>query len=206
MLIEQKFVINAPAERVWAFLMNPDASGPCVPGCEEVRVLDEKTYLAKVNVKIAFVSLAFNVKVTITKMNPPFHLETIATGEERSMTSTLKATSVVDLKGLPEGGTEVSYRSDVGLFGKLGTMGQGVVKGRAKQLGKEFAEAVTRACESVAGGLEGRSVEERATISKGAVQAKVVGGRRSLVGYITGKLRYMWRAVRGWRSLMGRHA
>jgi len=142
MLIEEKFIVKAPREKVWAFLMNPDASGPCVPGCEKIEVIDDKTYMVTVRVKIAFISLAFNMKVQITEMNPPSHLETIATGEESSMTSNIKARNVVDLNSLSESETEVFYRSEVSLFGKLGTMGQGVVKGKAKQLGKEFAEAV----------------------------------------------------------------
>lgn len=142
MLIEEKFIVKAPREKVWAFLMNPDASGPCVPGCEKIEVIDGKTYMVTVRVKIAFISLAFNMKVQITEMNPPSHLETIATGEESSMTSNIKARNVLDLNSLSESETEVSYRSEVSLFGKLGTMGQSVVKGKAKQLGKEFAEAV----------------------------------------------------------------
>ena len=122
--------------------MNPDASGPCVPGCEKVEVIDDKTYRVTVKVKIAFISVTFNMDVQITEMNPPSHLETLATKQEKSLTSNIKAKNVLDLTNLSESETEVSYRSEVSLFGKLGTMGQSVVKGKAKQLGKEFAEAV----------------------------------------------------------------
>jgi len=142
MLIEEKFTVKAPREKVWAFLMNPNASGPCVPGCEKIEVLDDKTYRVTVKVKIAFVSLAFNMMVKISEMNPPSHLETLATGEESGMASNIKAKNVLDLISLSEFETEVSYRSEVSLFGKLGTMGQSVVKGKAKQLAREFAEAV----------------------------------------------------------------
>jgi carbon monoxide dehydrogenase subunit G len=148
MLIEEKFTVNAPREKVWAFLMDPKSLAPCVPGCEKVKAVDDRTFLATVKVKIAFVSLAFNMKVQITEMSPPAHLETSAAGEESSMTSNIKARSVLDLTSLPDGGTEVSYRSEVSLFGKLGTMGQSVVKGKAKQVGKEFAEAVKKRLES----------------------------------------------------------
>jgi carbon monoxide dehydrogenase subunit G len=66
------------------------------------------------------------------------------------MTSNIKAKNVVDLTSLSDRETEVSYRSEVSLFGKLGTMGQSVVKGKAKQVGKEFAEAVKKRLESKA--------------------------------------------------------
>ena len=150
MIIEEKFTVKAPREKVWNFLLNPDASGPCVPGCEKVEVIDDKTYLVTVKVKIAFISLAFNMKVQITEMSPPSHLETLATGEESSMTSNIKAKNVLDLKSLSLSETEISYRSEVSLFGKLGTMGQSVVKGKAKQLGRAFAEDVKRRLEGSA--------------------------------------------------------
>lgn len=142
MIIEEKFTVKAPREKVWDFLLNPDASGPCIPGCEKIEVIDDKTFMAGVKVKIAFVSFTFNMKVQVTEMNPPSHLETIATGEESSMASSVKAKSFLDLKSLSENETEISYRSEVSIFGRLGTMGQSVVKGKAKQLGKEFVDAV----------------------------------------------------------------
>ncbi len=148
MLIEEKFTVRAPIEKVWDFLMDPDASGPCVPGCEKVEVVDDKTYKVRVKVKIAFVSFTFNMKVAITDMNRPFHLETIATGEESEMASSVKAKNSLDVKSVSEMETEISYRSDVSLFGKLGTVGQSVVKGKARQLGKEFANAVKSRLES----------------------------------------------------------
>ncbi len=148
MLIEEKFVVKAPREKVWAFLMDPKSLAPCVPGCEKVKAVDDKNFLVTVKVKIAFVSLAFNMKVAITEMSPPAHVETSATGEESSMTSNIKAKNVIDLTSLTDHETEVSYRSEVSLFGKLGTMGQSVVKGKAKQVGKEFAEAVKKHLES----------------------------------------------------------
>ena len=56
MLIEETFAVRAPIEKVWDFLMDPDASGPCVPGCEKVEVLDDKTYRVRVKTKISFIS------------------------------------------------------------------------------------------------------------------------------------------------------
>jgi len=134
MLIEEKFTVRAPIEKVWDFLMDPDASGPCVPGCEKVEVVDDKTYKVRVKVKIAFVSFTFNMNV--------------ATGEENEMASSVKAKNSLDVKSVSEMETEISYRSDVSLFGKLGTVGQSVVKGKAKQLGREFANAVKSRLES----------------------------------------------------------
>lgn len=148
MVIEETFTVRAPIEKAWDFLMDPDASGPCVPGCEKVEVLDDKTYRVRVKVKISFISFTFNMKVEIIDMNRPFHLESFSAGEDSKMTSKIRAKSSLDLKSLSEMETGISYRSDVSLFGKLGTMGLSVVKGKAKQLGKQFAGAVKSRLES----------------------------------------------------------
>jgi carbon monoxide dehydrogenase subunit G len=142
MVIEETFTIKAPIEKAWDFLIDPDASGPCVPGCEKIEVVDDKTYKVRVKTKISFISFTFNMKVEIIEMNRPFHLESVSAGEDSKLTSRIRMKSSLDLKSISEMETGISYRSDVSLFGKLGTMGLSVIKGKAKQLGKEFAGAL----------------------------------------------------------------
>ena len=38
-------------------------------------------------------------------------------------------------------GTEVTYTSDVSVFGRLGKFGLGIMKKKARDLGREFAES-----------------------------------------------------------------
>ena len=148
MVIEETFTVKAPIEKAWDFLIDPDASGPCVPGCEKIEVVDDKTYRVRVKTKISFMSFTFNMKVEIIEMNRPFHLESVSAGEDSKLTSRIRMKSFLDLNSISEMETEISYRSDVSLFGKLGTMGLSVVKGKAKQLGREFAGAVKSRLES----------------------------------------------------------
>ena len=148
MVIEETFTVKAPIEKAWDFLIDPDASGPCVPGCEKIEVVDDKTYRVRVKTKISFMSFTFNMKVEIIEMNRPFHLESVSAGEDSKLTSRIRMKSFLDLNSISEMETGISYRSDVSLFGRLGTMGLSVIKGKAKQLGKEFAGAVKSRLES----------------------------------------------------------
>jgi len=148
MVIEETFAVKAPIEKAWDFLIDPDASGPCVPGCEKIEVVDDKTYRVRVKTKISFMSFTFNMKVEIIEMNRPFHLESVSAGEDSKLTSRIRMKSFLDLNSISEMETGISYRSDVSLFGRLGTMGLSVIKGKAKQLGKEFAGAVKSRLES----------------------------------------------------------
>ena len=53
MLIEGKFVIKAPIQKVWDHILEPETLGSCMPGAEKVAKIDDKTYDAVVKQKVA---------------------------------------------------------------------------------------------------------------------------------------------------------
>ena len=55
--------INAPRDRVWAFLMDPDQVGPCGPGVESIEVVDADHFTARAKVGIGFISARFNISM-----------------------------------------------------------------------------------------------------------------------------------------------
>ena len=62
MLIENEFVVQAPAERVWAHLLDVERVAPCMPGAQLTEVVDDHTWKGKTTIKVGPVSLAFAVK------------------------------------------------------------------------------------------------------------------------------------------------
>jgi carbon monoxide dehydrogenase subunit G len=44
MKIDERFLIEAPIDPVWAFVRNPQTAAPCIPGCEAVEPLSDKLY------------------------------------------------------------------------------------------------------------------------------------------------------------------
>ena len=56
MLVEDKFTVKAPIQKVWDYLVDPETMGSCVPGCEKVGVIDERTYLTIVEAKVGPIS------------------------------------------------------------------------------------------------------------------------------------------------------
>jgi hypothetical protein len=66
--IEERFLIAAPVERVWAFLLDTEAVAACVPGCEAVACSGENSYTARMKVKVGPVSANFDVQIDVTEM------------------------------------------------------------------------------------------------------------------------------------------
>ena len=68
--ISATYVFDAPAEKVWNTLMDPQALAACVPGCQRLEPTGENEYQAVVNVSLGPVRGNFTAKVAITETNP----------------------------------------------------------------------------------------------------------------------------------------
>ena len=141
MKIEETFSVNAPVDRVWAFMMDPDLMAPCIPGCSDVEVLGDNTYRANVKVAVGTIKTSFNVSVELTEQDAPTYAASVTRGEEGGKASMLTANSELRLTSVNSEETEVYYLSEVSLVGRLGKFGLGMMKKKAKAIGAEFAES-----------------------------------------------------------------
>jgi carbon monoxide dehydrogenase subunit G len=141
MKIEETFSVNAPVDRVWAFMMDPDLMAPCIPGCSDVEVLGDNTYRANVKVAVGPIKTSFNVSVELTEQDAPTYAASVTRGEEGGKASMLTANSELRLTSVNSEETEVYYLSEVSLVGRLGKFGLGMMKKKAKAIGAEFAES-----------------------------------------------------------------
>jgi carbon monoxide dehydrogenase subunit G len=66
MQIDERFLIEAPIDPVWAFVRNPQTAAPCIPGCEAVEPLSDKLYRST-SVALGPIKARFNVVVEITE-------------------------------------------------------------------------------------------------------------------------------------------
>ena len=142
MVIEDRFVIKTPIQKVWDFLMVLEGVGACIPGCEEVKAIDEKNFQGVVRVKVGPISARFNINATIIEIAPPTHLTSIIKGEDKGKASFFKSENVLDLKGLSLNETEVSYKSEVSTVGRLATFGDRIIRVKAKQLEENFVNSL----------------------------------------------------------------
>jgi len=142
MLIEETFSVKAPIQKVWNFLLDPKTIGSCIPGCEQIEAIDENNFVTTVKVKVGPFSIKFKFKTSIKESNPPFHILTVGEGDEVDKKGYFKQQTKIDFKSLSENETEISYKSEVTVVGKLATFGEKIMRAKAKELGKEFSNSV----------------------------------------------------------------
>ncbi len=148
MRFEKKVAIQAPREKVWAFLWNVEQLVSCVPGCSEARTVEEKKrYVARVREKIGPFKAEFPLDIQVLEMDEPRRLRARASGKDSAVASLVKADLSVDLADTGAG-TDLRVTADVSVLGKLGTLGHGLIKRRADEIIGQFADAIRQRLES----------------------------------------------------------
>ncbi len=142
MLIEEKFNVKSPIQKLWDFLLNPETVAPCIPGCEKVEPINDKEYNSIIKAKVGFMAVRFKVKTVIEEIVPYQLIRSVGEGEELRKLGHFKQKTQITFKQLSEAETEVVYQSDVSVVGRIATFGDRVFRAKAKELGKEFANAV----------------------------------------------------------------
>jgi carbon monoxide dehydrogenase subunit G len=144
---EERFTVNASPDTVWAFLLDPKRLAPCIPGCDELEVIDERTYRLRLTVKVGFLSTRQDVRMEIVEADPPRRLVSQGRGEDSRLGSRVEVRNSLELSPANDGATTVAYASDVTILGRLGSIGDAVMKVKAKELAGVFAHNVKSALE-----------------------------------------------------------
>ncbi|RLA95523.1 MAG: carbon monoxide dehydrogenase, partial [Deltaproteobacteria bacterium] len=66
MILEGKFTLKAPIQKVWDSLLEPETLLACVPGAEKIEKLDERTYDCVIKQKVGPISVKFKFKTVLT--------------------------------------------------------------------------------------------------------------------------------------------
>jgi carbon monoxide dehydrogenase subunit G len=142
MLIAEKFNVNCPIQRLFDFLLDIETVGMCIPGCEKVEPVGDREYESVIKAKVGIISVKFKVKTLVEEAVPFSLIRTVGQGNEVAKLGQFKQTTQINLEELSETETLVSYQSNVSVVGRLATFGDRILRSKAKELGKDFADAV----------------------------------------------------------------
>jgi carbon monoxide dehydrogenase subunit G len=138
--------VKAPRAKVFEALRDARFFASCIEGVRDLTEIDSTHYVAVLETKVAYLQFKFKVAVELTRVEPPHALEARIEGMPLGVVGRLTATSRTDLVE-DVGGTAIRYDIDTALTGKLGAIGQPVLKSKAKQMEKEFCARLRAAFE-----------------------------------------------------------
>ena len=142
MLMEGKFTLEAPIQKIWDTLLETETLLSCIPGAEKIERLDERTYDCVVKQKVGPISVKFQFKSILTKIESPTHVEIEGEGEDIAKAGHFVQKSVVDLREISPNEVEVTYKSEVNIVGKLAMFGDRIMRAKAKKVEEEFTRAL----------------------------------------------------------------
>ncbi|MUL42118.1 carbon monoxide dehydrogenase subunit G [Streptomonospora sp. PA3] len=146
MKITGSATLQAPAERVWERMLDPEALARAIPGCEGLEQTGPDEYRGTVSAGIGSIKGTFQGEVRLRDLRPAESLTMHAQGA--GAPGTVTAEIGVRLSDLGDGRTELSYDADAVVGGMVGGVGQRMLKGVARKMAGEF---LGRLDEEVAG-------------------------------------------------------
>ena len=147
MLIEERFTVKSPVDKLWDSLLDPAIIGPCIPGCEKVDPINDQAYDSIIKAKVGFITVRFKVRTVIEEMIPHQLIRTVGEGSEMRNLGFFRQKTRINFNALSEDETELSYQSEISIVGKLATFGDRILRAKAREVGKEFADAVKKRLE-----------------------------------------------------------
>src|SRR5712692_806048 len=139
MKIDGTHEINAPRERVYALLTDPEVLRRCIPGCESLEKTEENTYAATLKAGVGVVKGTFKGNVKLEEMRSPEHYRIVLDG--KGGPGFVKGSGDFDLEA-QDGGTLIKYAGEMQVGGTIAGVGQRMIQGAAKMMASQFFTAL----------------------------------------------------------------
>jgi carbon monoxide dehydrogenase subunit G len=139
MKVEGEISVAAPRVRVFERLSDAEFFASCIDGVSELTHNGGERYSATFTTRVAFMRFTFKVQVEMTRRDPPSDIEAKVEGNPVGVVGRLAASARTTLSE-QEGGTLIRYAVDAALTGKLGSIGEPVLRSKAKEMEKQFAQ------------------------------------------------------------------
>jgi hypothetical protein len=138
MIVSGEIILPAPRQTVFEALQDAPFFVSCVEGVRDLEAIDATHYDAVLETKVAYMKFSFKVTVEVTRAEPPREIEAKVEGTPLGIVGRLSAAALTTLS---EAGAEthIDYTVDANLTGKLGSLGQPVLRAKAKEMERQFA-------------------------------------------------------------------
>ncbi|MEO0472211.1 MAG: SRPBCC family protein [Bacteroidota bacterium] len=200
--IEKVFTVDQPIEMVWDFLSNPNKVVTCVPGASITNEIDDRNYEGTVSMKFGPVAAKYNGKILIEELDSVNHKMVL---KGNGMDAKGQGSADMVMHGIlseKDGKTEVDYKMDVTITGKLAQFGARLITDVTNQVAKQFiqsfkdrlaeAEAAAASSNPVAAGAAAVS-GGGSTVATPVAEASAAPQENSINAFAL-----MWAVIKGW--------
>ena len=140
MKVQGTYTLEAPVEKVWTFLMDPQAIARVIPGCETLQEVEPDKYRATMKIGIAAIKGTYNGSVQLFDKMPPTHYRMLVDGS--GTPGFVKGEASVELAAQGQQ-TVLTYDADTQVGGLIANVGQRLISGAAKLIINQALKKLT---------------------------------------------------------------
>ena len=142
MQLENSFVIQAPPDRVFAYLLDPHNVVGCVPGAELTEEVDAVTFKGKVKIKVGPITVAYSGTGRVVGRDDA-RRTAILEAEGRETTGPGSGRGKATMSVLPDSdGSRVTVVTEFTLTGRVAQFGRGVIEDVSKRMVRDVADCI----------------------------------------------------------------
>ncbi len=146
--IEKTFRVDAPIDRVWAFLTDPEQVVESLPGAELDEIVDERTFKGRVGLKVGPVQAKYRGEARFEELDVERHRMRVVGQGMGDGSADLEMTG--ELRALEDGATESTVVAVVNVGGRMAQVGSRLIKFVSDRLFGQFVSCVRERVEAEA--------------------------------------------------------
>ena len=139
MKFEHRSTVPVARPLLWDLLLDVERVAKCFPGVQEVSPSGDGSYTGTLRVRVGPVSLGISGTLTILETDrDKWQALMQVDGADRRVGGSVRGLLTLQLEDVPPQETELTLSSDITFMGKLGEMGQPLIRKKADSTMEEF--------------------------------------------------------------------
>ena len=146
MKLENSCAVPASREETWNFLTDVATAAMCVPGVVDVVSNEEGCYSGTLKARVGPMSITLSGTVRVEEQDREHgRARYLVEASDRRLGGGVKTEMTVRLRSSSPTETELDIETDTTFMGRLGELGQPVIRRKAQSTIEEFARNLARA-------------------------------------------------------------
>ena len=140
MKLENRCLVPADIQRAWDLIMDIPRVAACVPGMEEVVREEDGSFRASLRVRVGPMGLTLAGTLQVLEQDPSkAEARFLIEASDRKVGGAVRADLLIQLRSDEENQTELVFNTDTTFIGRLGELGQPLIRRKANNTMEEFA-------------------------------------------------------------------
>ena len=145
MRLQNSCVVPAGLNESWDFLMDVANSAKCVPGVVDANPDGEDCYRGSLRAKVGPMSVILSGTITVQEQQPESgRARFLVEASDRRVGGGVKTDMLMQLTPRSPTETELTIETDTTFMGRLGELGQPLIRRKAQSTIEEFARNLSR--------------------------------------------------------------